>query len=216
MYTQLTDVEQELNGLLTYDRQPKAELSKVADDFTGTARAHRPPQIADWLVLGPIPSGTELANAENSDTNRAVMQATLDKPFLANEGGLKPADGSTASVDGTPYTWKHVHAPGGIVDFIKLYGKQINNAAVYAVAYVESPAEAKDVTLSLGADDGAKVWLNGQVVSNVSKIRGVTMDDDVVSGVTLHKGRNILVVKVGQGMGGWGLTARFDGVPGQK
>ncbi|MFE7083933.1 glycoside hydrolase family 2 protein [Priestia megaterium] len=30
-YTQLTDVEQEINGLLTYDRQPKCELSKIKE-----------------------------------------------------------------------------------------------------------------------------------------------------------------------------------------
>jgi hypothetical protein len=29
-YTQLTDVEQEINGLLTYDRQPKADLDALA------------------------------------------------------------------------------------------------------------------------------------------------------------------------------------------
>ena len=28
-YTQLTDVEQEINGLLTYDRHPKANLAKI-------------------------------------------------------------------------------------------------------------------------------------------------------------------------------------------
>jgi beta-galactosidase/beta-glucuronidase len=30
-YTQLTDVEQEINGLLTYDRKPKCELSKIRE-----------------------------------------------------------------------------------------------------------------------------------------------------------------------------------------
>ena len=28
-YTQLTDVEQEINGLLTYDRQPKVDLAAI-------------------------------------------------------------------------------------------------------------------------------------------------------------------------------------------
>ena len=28
-YTQLTDVEQEINGLLTYDRKPKADLAEI-------------------------------------------------------------------------------------------------------------------------------------------------------------------------------------------
>jgi beta-galactosidase/beta-glucuronidase len=34
-YTQLTDVEQEINGLLTYDRQPKTDLSTIAQINAG-------------------------------------------------------------------------------------------------------------------------------------------------------------------------------------
>ena len=30
-YTQLTDVEQEINGLLTYDRKPKFDLKTLRD-----------------------------------------------------------------------------------------------------------------------------------------------------------------------------------------
>jgi hypothetical protein len=30
-YTQLTDIEQEINGLLTYDRQPKVAPEKIAE-----------------------------------------------------------------------------------------------------------------------------------------------------------------------------------------
>jgi hypothetical protein len=30
-YTQLTDIEQEINGLLTYDRRPKVAAEKIAD-----------------------------------------------------------------------------------------------------------------------------------------------------------------------------------------
>ena len=33
-YTQLTDVEQEVNGLLTIDRQPKADLERLRQIFT--------------------------------------------------------------------------------------------------------------------------------------------------------------------------------------
>jgi beta-galactosidase/beta-glucuronidase len=35
-YTQLTDVEQEINGLLTYDRQPKVDVQKIASINTGS------------------------------------------------------------------------------------------------------------------------------------------------------------------------------------
>jgi hypothetical protein len=36
-YTQLTDVEQEINGLLTYDRRPKADLSRIREITTARA-----------------------------------------------------------------------------------------------------------------------------------------------------------------------------------
>jgi hypothetical protein len=215
VYTQLTDVEQELNGLLTYDRLPKADLAKIAADFTGATRAHRPPQSADWLVLGPIPAGVELPSADDNNENRAVMQQILDKAFVEGEAGLSPTDGSKAvTTTGKELHWKHVHAASGILDFIHTFGGPVSNAAVYAVAYIESPTEQHGVKLSMGADDGARVWLNGKQVSNVSRIRGVMMDEDVVTGLTLHKGRNVLVAKVGQGVGGWGFTARFDGAVG--
>jgi beta-galactosidase/beta-glucuronidase len=37
-YTQLTDVEQEINGLLTYDRVPKAPLEKIKEIFSGAIK----------------------------------------------------------------------------------------------------------------------------------------------------------------------------------
>ena len=38
-YTQLTDVEQEINGLLTYDRRPKAGLERICEITTKKKRA---------------------------------------------------------------------------------------------------------------------------------------------------------------------------------
>src|SRR3712207_5828336 len=37
-YTQLTDVEQEINGLLTYDRRPKADLARIREITTSKDR----------------------------------------------------------------------------------------------------------------------------------------------------------------------------------
>ena len=40
-YTQLTDVEQEINGLLTYDRRPKADLSRIREITAAKEREAR-------------------------------------------------------------------------------------------------------------------------------------------------------------------------------
>ena len=72
------------------------------------------------------------------------------------------------------------------------------------------PRETKNATLLFGSDDAAKVWLNGEVVHTVTRVRGVSLDEDEIRGLTLKPGRNVLVVKVAQGVGGWGLSARFE------
>lgn len=217
VYTQLTDVEQELNGLLTYDRRVKADPKRIAAVFEGRDRSQEPEQTAfirDWLVLGPLPSGTQLQTADNSDANRAVMSRILERPLLPTEGALDPKEGETVSLDGKPYTWRRVRGSDAL-DFHHIFGGERRNQAVYAVAELDVPKEQKNVTLLLGSDDGARVWLNGQQVWSVDAIRGVNVDQDSVPGLTLRAGRNLLVVKVGQGVGGWGLAARFESAKGQ-
>ncbi|HEU4754168.1 MAG TPA: hypothetical protein VFU47_13745, partial [Armatimonadota bacterium] len=48
-YTQLTDIEQEINGLLTYDRRPKVDPEAIArihrEVFTGQADRMQPLRV---------------------------------------------------------------------------------------------------------------------------------------------------------------------------
>ncbi|HEX6514340.1 MAG TPA: glycoside hydrolase family 2 TIM barrel-domain containing protein [Nocardioidaceae bacterium] len=46
-YTQLTDTEQEVNGLLTADRQPKAPAPRIRQIVTGTAKPHPRPLASE-------------------------------------------------------------------------------------------------------------------------------------------------------------------------
>jgi hypothetical protein len=211
VYTQLTDVEQELNGLMTYDRIPKADPKKLAAVFEGRDRAQQATNyIRDWLILGPIPTGTDLGSAANDAENRKTMSAILAKPFLSDEAALQPSAGQSADVAGMTLAWRPVHLDGDEIDFHKVFGGNTSNAVAYAVAVISSPREVRNATLYFASDDGATVWLNGKKVWTVDRIRGVNLDEDAVSGLTLKPGRNVLVVKVGQGVGGWGMAARVE------
>jgi hypothetical protein len=53
------------------------------------------------------------------------------------------------------------------------------------------------------------VWLNGRPLWTINSTRGVNLDQDEVPNISLKAGRNVLVVKVVQGVGGWGTAARF-------
>ncbi len=211
VYTQLTDVEQELNGLLTYDRRFKAPPEKLAAVFEGRDRVAYTSEgfLHDWLVLGPIPAGVTLNGADDNEPNRVAMESILRQAYVNDEAQLDPRAGNSVDLGGTALHWTHV---GGddLVDFQKVFGGQRDNAIAYAVAAIDSSQAVPSATLLLGSDDGATVWLNGRKIFTVNRIRGVTADEDTIPGLSLRAGRNILVVKVGQGVGGWGLIARFQ------
>ena len=76
-----------------------------------------------------------------------------------------------------------------------------DNRVAYLKTYIIS-AESQDVTLSLGSDDGVKVWLNNKIVHSNMVGRGLTRGSDKVK-VKLLKGRNEIFVKVSQISGGW-------------
>ena len=76
--------------------------------------------------------------------------------------------------------WKRVLRPSSLADhepFVVNLSDTVGwrtNAAAYCLAYVRSD-HPQTVTLSLGSDDGCKVWLNGKVVhSNLTQLQAHT------------------------------------------
>ncbi len=198
VYTQVSDCEQELNGLLTYDRQPKLPFAKFSRIFRGEDREHIEGKlISDWRVLGPFPTGIA-ADLWNSVEATKLMEKTMLMTPIAEESTLDPATLSA--------TAKRVHDE--VIDFNKVFGQAHESAIAYAVAEFESTRDIAKASIHLGSDDGVVVYLNGVKIHSVAQIRGVSMDEDSIDGVHVKKGRNVLVVKVGQGYGGWGLTVR--------
>ncbi len=217
VYTQLTDVEQELNGLLTYDRLPKADLKSISAIFTGADRSTEEIAggfIKDWLVLGPLPSGADIRSAINDPAGQTVMDRLLELPHLTDEAALNPKEGDAVRVGGTAHRWKRVRLDSDSADFHKLFGGQTNNAVVYCVARLSSARDYRNAALLFGSDDAARVWLNGKLVHHIAQVRGVNADQDIIPGLNLTRGENLMVVKVVQGIGGWGLTARFEDAKG--
>jgi hypothetical protein len=210
VYTQLTDVEQELNGLLTYDRIPKAPLKEYADVFTGRVKAEPLVYLRDWRVLGPIPTGAALTSFQRTPENERAFTAALAREFVPNEATLHGQEGEVVEVGGRKLTWVRGKMNGDVLDLNANYGGEQRNSAAYAVTELNLPAPVKGARLLLGADDSLKVWLNGKEVWRLADTRGVQPDSDEVAGLDLPAGRNVLVVKVVTGVGGWGLSARLE------
>ena len=165
-----------------------APLTPSADGF-----------IRQWLSAGPY-TGTESAqDCLPSDDNLVAEDDALAMPALGEPAG--------------DLIWTVLWSDGDRIEYLDDYGHVGAPREVYNAAYVYS-ATARDLTLGLGPDDGARVWFNGEVVMDEAGCQG-TVVDYFTAEVSLLEGWNTLLVKVRDQGGGWGNYARFldDGTP---
>ena len=99
--------------------------------------------------------------------------------------------------------WQTVQTRDNAIDFCQVF-KDPTNCAVYARAILNCTADSK-MHLILGSDDGLKVIVNGKDVLAKNVTRGLRLGDDEAD-LELTAGRNVVLFKVTQGGGGYGLA----------
>jgi hypothetical protein len=184
VYTQITDVETEANGLLTYDREvTKVDLGRVAaankGDFSRAARR---------VVV--VPTSQEKAQTWRYTTERPAGE--WFKPDY-DAGGWKEGPGGF----GTRGT------PGAVVR------TEWNTADIWLRREFTLP-ESLDLYLSLHHDEDAEVYLNGVLAA---KVRGYVTDyEDVPIREEARKalksgGKNVIAIHCHQTTGGQYIDA---------
>jgi hypothetical protein len=160
--------------------------------------------IRYWLLLGPIPARRESAGAAEVTDER-----------VPNEAALRPKSEERVSIAGKDYVWKRHRSPEFLVDFKKFAeGGRTEHVVAYAVCYLVSPEERRDVRLYAGSNDQCRVYLNGTSVLLQPKSRTLLKDQDAVSGLTLKQGHNVVVFKVANEGGNWQGCLRFGDASG--
>ncbi|MCE9565086.1 MAG: CotH kinase family protein [Planctomycetes bacterium] len=153
--------------------------------------------IHAWLVLSPVP------HPPGVDANAAV-----DKQLIPDEAKLEPKENDKVKVAGKELAWTKVQTDRYFVDLSSVNGAA-ENATGYMVTYIVAPDEMKEVTMRIGSDDSAKVYLNGKEIGKVIAGRAVGKDQDSFGNLTLKKGVNVVVFKVSNGISEWAGAARF-------
>jgi hypothetical protein len=160
--------------------------------------------IKRWLLLAPIPLAENQSGVEG-----------LGKEQVKDEAKLKPKAGEKVKVGDKELEWKEYTAKDYFIDFNEFLGNQTEDSVGYAVCYVVSDAEHKDIQLRTGSDDQAKVYLNGKEVWKFEDARALDKDQNTTD-VTLNKGVNVVVFKVVNEKIDWSGCVRFtdkDGAP---
>jgi poly(3-hydroxybutyrate) depolymerase len=154
-----------------------------------------------WLVAGPFRAASFSGLAD-----------PLDSDYLAMEGLCPAGEASAAPLsvgESDSKLWRETEgtadpSDGAFgVDFIAEFGETFDSVA-YAYREVES-ASSGEAILGLGSDDGAKLWVNGNLVLANHIRRALRGGEDSIV-VPLVKGWNRILVKVGQAGGEWGFS----------
>jgi WD40 repeat protein len=178
------------------DRLPPVEQEMPAPD---------PGAIRDWLVLAPI-----LFEGPGD----APLLAALDNEQVAPEAQLHPRAGESVKAGQIERAWRAVHLKDYVLDFNELLGAETWQSVGYAVSYVQSENAQTNVSVWIGSDDEAKVYLNGKEIHSHGGIQPYVRDQDVVDGVELRAGPNVLVLKVVNGEGAWEGSVRLSDAEG--
>jgi len=152
--------------------------------------------VREWLIVGPF------ADADRKGHATA---------FPPEAGAVDP--GKEYKGAGGPVRWRPHSSPADYVDLAKLFRTQ-EPAVGYAVCWVRSD-RARSARLSLGSNDGIKVWVNGKQVADKAVSRSAAPDQDRVP-CELTPGWNELRVKVDNTGGPWGFYLELQEPTGER
>jgi hypothetical protein len=159
--------------------------------------------IRDWLVLGPFIFETG-KHGGDEDQGAAKIE------FVKDEANLAPKEG--VEVNGKKWARYKNTASDAEPEYIDLnqFYKDIDYCAAYLGCSVYAPKDLDNLTFMTGSDDYETVWINGKkLYTYEERRRSPAPDQDSIKGVSLKKGKNVIIVKVVDVVDRWGFYGRF-------
>jgi CubicO group peptidase (beta-lactamase class C family) len=160
--------------------------------------------VSEWIVLGTFDNPE--ADETLPDGSKHLGFYTDFLESLGGEEGavLKPDSTiifkDTDGIEQIAKTKTVEAKENGVINLQELFGS-LDNKVAYAFCYILSDNE-QTAHFLFGSDDGAKVWINGELVHKIYVGRGLIPGQDKFS-AKLHKGLNRLLVKITQWTRGW-------------
>jgi len=156
--------------------------------------------IQDWIVLDAVFFGDKPDAIRAAFDNEAVNITTL----------WQSVENGQVNIGDSNLAWNNISSKTPIIDLAKHIAKK-EYVYTYATTQIQAKS-SKSVYFGVGSDDAIKIWLNGELVHENFAARAVGIDQDLVA-VKLVKGANNLVVKVVNGILGWGFSVHTISKP---
>jgi putative membrane-bound dehydrogenase-like protein len=138
-----------------------------------------------WHIVGPFPNDASDSglDAVYEPEKRIDLSATYKTP--------------PAYAGGSPRWTKVTRNAEGYVDLMAHYAPKSEQIMSYLYREVESQVD-QEATIALGTDDGAKLWLNGELVYE-TRAHDAAVPEKAKVKVKLKKGANTLLLKIVNG-----------------
>jgi hypothetical protein len=139
--------------------------------------------LSDWKLIGPFDHVGGLNFEKAFAVEVDWLKGSLADSYEGKHGRVEWITHSTIAKDGT-------------VDLAALYNKE-KGCIVYGITEFESPIEGP-AELRMGCINGARVWLNGELVMSNEVYHSSMLIDQYIEPITLQKGTNRVLVKICQ------------------
>ena len=185
----------------------------IAADITGVSTA--PPILhitGEWVwMIAPTEAGQGGQASTDIDSLAVASKDDVTEEMVA-------MNGATEGDEVGDYAWtvSALPADGNINTMLVELGvtenTDFNDVSSYAVITLVADEDIEGAMMGVSSDDSVKVWLNGEVVHTnpVNRGRGNAQSFQDTFAVNLVQGDNILMVKVSERGGGWGMFAGIN------
>lgn len=184
-------------------------------DVTSGYKAPPPPIVhitGEYLwMIAPTEANQGGANSTDIDSLAVASNDEVTEEMVAKDGA---AEGDSVG----DYDWVLAELPenGDINAMLVAAGvtenADFNDVSSYALITLVSAEAVEGAMMGVSSDDSVKVWLNGEVVHTnaVNRGRGGAGSFQDTFSVNLVKGDNLLLIKVSERGGGWGMYAGIN------
>ncbi|MDD5677741.1 MAG: glycoside hydrolase family 2 TIM barrel-domain containing protein [Kiritimatiellae bacterium] len=174
--------------------------------------------IRNWLVCGPFPNAYDFAKTNWTSFSTDFLQSAGGESAVVPAFGTRlkvvfPAGQSWKSGT-TEVFWDYLASRNNRMELEDILSapemdisKPLVNVVGYAACYLQMESDM-DVQLAMGFDDGGQAILNGKTVG-LWPDHGAAIVDEATVSVHLNKGRNRLLLKIDQSVGGYAFYCRL-------
>ena len=166
----------------------------------------------EWLwMIAPTEANQGGANSTDIDSLAVASNDDVTEEMVA-------MDGATEGDEVGDYAWTLGELPANgdinamLIELGVTENADFNDVSSYALITLVADEDMEGVMIGVSSDDSVKVWLNGEEVHNnpVNRGRGGADSFQDSFAVNLVKGDNILMIKVSERGGGWGMFAGIN------